>query len=184
MGYVTLDEAKVWLNVSDDSEDELIVALIEAASNGVDAFCNREIGKGTVTEEYTGNGTQWLFLRRTPIVSISSISVQAYPSATMTTLSSYTFDKTAVRRTDSGTFPYNGIITVTYVGGYDPIPADIKMAMRLTLQALRNSQALDPNLQGENLGGTFGGSYSEFGPGAVPRAARFILNNYIARFTP
>lgn len=175
MGYITVAEAKTWLGITDQSEDEQILALIEAASAAVSAVGNRDFDKQTVTEYYYGMASSYLFLRRTPVISVDSVEING-------TAVEFTSDSLTVKRTN-GTFQTSDYVKVTYTGGFEPIPADVKLATKMTVQAMRNAAAMDPNLTGESLGGVFSGGYSEFGPGAVPRAARNLLNNYIKNFT-
>lgn len=177
MGFITLAEARQWLNLTDASEDDLLLDLIDAASTAVENYCNRPLASATVTEDYTGTGTALLFLRRTPVTAVLQVILAGLPVEC-------SFDSISIRRADGGIFAHGSRVTVTYTGGWDPVPGDIKMATRYTLQAMRNAQAMDPNLMGDSLGGAFSGGYSEAGPGAVPRAARNLLNNYVARYTP
>jgi len=178
MGYITLAEAKSWLNVTDTSEDTVLLALIEAATSAVEGVADRTFTSATITESYTGMGSKFLFLHRTPITAVTSVSL-----ADSGTTATVDFTKVNIRRTDGGIFPYGEKVVVTYTGGYTTIPQDVKMATKITLQAMRNAQAIDPNLGGEALGGVFYGSFDMYGPGAVPRAARTLLNEYTKRYT-
>ncbi len=173
MAYATLSEIKQWLGVLNDDNDDILSALLDAATAAVDQVANRSFDRKSVTEYYYGNGSAYIFLRRTPIVGVSAVSISGMPVTV-------TNDSIAIRR--DGTFGTGDYVQITYTGGYSPIPADVKMAYKITVQAMWNSQAMDPNLTSESVTGVFSGGFDAFGPGAVPRAAQTLLRGYISRY--
>ncbi len=178
MGYITLADAKAWLNVVDASEDAQILAYIEAASTAISKLCNREFSSGTVTEVLKGSGTNEIFVNRPTVTAVTSV-VDEYGNA----VTSLSFDSVSIKRTDGIYFSYNRPYTVTYTGGYTSVPADVQLATKMTVQAIRNAMAMDPNLMGESLGGAWSGNFDMQGPGGVPRNARSLLSYYTMNYT-
>lgn len=52
-----------------------VSAYIEAASRSVESYCNREFLSKTVTERYVINQSQRIYLKRTPVTSVSRIAL-------------------------------------------------------------------------------------------------------------
>lgn len=108
--------------------DASITARLESASAIIESYCNRGFGLETVTNEIHDGGVRTLFLRRPPVVSITSITendVALVPD-------DYSFypDGRLLRLT--GLFPQYWYfapqtVSVTYEGGYADIPADIRL---------------------------------------------------------
>jgi hypothetical protein len=48
---------------------------IAVASGAIERYCNRQFARATVTERVRGYGTQFLMVSRTPVLSISSITL-------------------------------------------------------------------------------------------------------------
>ncbi len=79
MVLATLAELKEHEGISGSSLDAFFTSLLTRVSAMVDRYCNRtlEAPVGDVTEYYDGNGTSDLFLLRYPIVSVTSVHVDA-----------------------------------------------------------------------------------------------------------
>jgi hypothetical protein len=133
-------------------------ALCEAAGAAVEAYCKRSFERATVTEYHTGDGTRYLKLRRRPVVSVTTVHYDraanygdtsgAFAADTLLEEGvDYALDPNdtglllrvhgtwaeARRRADPDYLarerqPTPGEIRVVYVGGYDPLPADVKLA--------------------------------------------------------
>ena len=122
--------------------DALIHSLNAAASARIKAFCRRLLTKKTLTERYDAPGDRdVLQLRQFPIVSVTEVRVDAaVVAASAYAPSSVNADAVfAARgqlvRMDGGDWPESRRgIEVTYVAGYDPVPADLADAA--TIQVL------------------------------------------------
>lgn len=172
MALITVAEAEAWLNITDPSESTGLVDQIEAASAAIEQYCSRKFESAAVTETYTGVGSGMIFLRRTPITAVASITVDNVIKT------GFTFDYATIKLSNGEKFPEGSVIVVTYTAGYSSVPYDVRLATKITLQAMVNAQAMDPNLMSESLGNVFSGGYGEWGPGALPRAARNLLAPY------
>lgn len=173
--YVTLAAAKAWLGESGTENDAAIEDAIAKASQAVESYCSRDFASGQRTEQVFGSGSQFLFMKHTPITAVASCIVRGQAI-------SVDFNIMAVRRTDGGTFGVHDAPVVTYTAGLAQIPEDVKLATLLTVQAIRGAPALDPNLAGESTVGFGSASYMPEGPGTVPRAARDLLEKTLRRY--
>jgi len=73
----TLANVKEYLDIESDDNtlDSLIGRLITASSRQIETYCNRVFEIQNYTENYDGNASDILFLNHTPIVSVSSLSI-------------------------------------------------------------------------------------------------------------
>lgn len=83
---VTLAQAKAWLQVSDASDDARIVQITDAVSERVESLTDRQFVTRTRDEFQNGDGTRKLFLRRYPVVVMTSLTVKDTPTSTPTAL--------------------------------------------------------------------------------------------------
>jgi len=62
MALITTADAKLYLSITDTSEDTIIAGLILSAGAGLSWHCNRRLEAVTVTEYLDGNGQRKLYL--------------------------------------------------------------------------------------------------------------------------
>jgi hypothetical protein len=170
--YVTLVQAKRWLNLTDELHDPDVQHLIPVASAAVDDYCGRRFGVHSYTELYDGHAGRLLPLRNVPVISVASCTVD---------------DKEIEVRIipEIGLVRSLGVFTrglknvaVTYDAGHAQIPEPVQQAVLYTLSALFTAPAHDQNLVGETVAGVFSGAYQPGGPGSVPLAAQNLLRHY------
>lgn len=169
--YASLAEAKGWLAVDDTDRDAEIQGMIDAATAQVIQYLGFDISKGEEAETLFGRGTFMLFPTRNYVSAVASI----VDGVTGAAVSSFRFDPKAIIRSDGARFASDYPYVVTYTAGLDPIPEDVKTAVKITVAALFNAPAFDPNLAGESLQGVFSGSTHQGGAGSLPPAAQSLL---------
>lgn len=146
---VTLDATKRYLKLEESSrDDDRLIELINEVSTHAETFCRRSFLKATYTdEEYDGDGTDRLFLKNYPIVSIASIT--PYEDATALTVKGTEFNYNAesgeVRLLGGRGFVENFRETLfTYDAGYDGvtnIPQDLELAVKVAVAMRYNEQS-------------------------------------------
>lgn len=80
-----LTTVKSWLRITDNSQDDQIVQMADAVSQRIETVTNRYFVARSLTETYDGNGTRRLFLRKAPIVSLSTLTITDLPGGTPVT---------------------------------------------------------------------------------------------------
>ncbi|WP_420431583.1 head-tail connector protein [Hyphobacterium sp.] len=158
---VALAEAKAFLRVASDHEDDLIVQLIAAARQRVEAEAGRALIMRTYREAIdcwevpgrtTGNGKQFR-LPMPPLISVASVttfdtddSASAWPAEDYFVDTASDPGRIAVR---SGAFPIPGRATagieIVFDAGYgaaaEAVPSALREAvMRLTADAYHNRE--------------------------------------------
>jgi hypothetical protein len=121
---ITLEEAKIALGIDESNTDydTRIESLIDSASGSIENYCQTYFLQRTVTAEPVDGGVSKIFLRFSPVVSVSSIvddAAHTVPS------SDYYLDKETGMLRHWGRFPIpvatSGMRTkwyVTYVAGW------------------------------------------------------------------
>lgn len=171
--YASRAEAKGWLGVatSDTSRDEEIDAALEAASVAIANFCRGDLALGATTETLRGHGDKKVFVSRKPVASVTSCTVDG-------TAVPVELVNGEVWRVDRMPFPFDSTVIVTYSAGFDPIPAPVKLATKMTVQALWTAPAMEVNFQSDSMNGVVAGSFRQEGPGSIPPAAIAYLRPY------
>lgn len=170
----------------DMSEDAYILQRIRRISSAIERHCRRVFARETVTETLPGNGRTLLLLSRTPIVSISSLTIDGDAQTAPDDYSirdrevgslfrekgwpSSEYDRGSF--TPQGSNQFKESISVTYVGGYvlpsfadvdDPVtlPPEIEDAAIEIFKTWDAGRTRDPNLLSERIGdwaATYGSS--------------------------
>lgn len=177
MNLCTLDEVKSWLNIqpiTDTSEDAILTQLIGWVSQNVRRYCSRDFDQQAYTEVYNGVGSDKLFLKNSPIVSVASLVVNGavIPASAAYNQAGFQFDSDMIYLIGGGGVPpqsWNGSaafsrgirnISITYTAGFlrntdpatDQLPQDLRMAA-IEAVALKYRRRTIPHKTSETLGG-------------------------------
>lgn len=136
---ITLAQVKSWLNIpaTNTDDDNTIQFLITGFSKyvldytGIDCFNDIK----SYSEIHDGNGSGRIFVRNTPIVSVSAVKIGSYTLPQSTTLTGFGWfidssKKSIAIRTGSqatGSFPARftaglGNVQIDYKAGYSEVP--------------------------------------------------------------
>jgi len=187
MDLTTLDAAKQWLGLdpNDAGDDELLTALVTAASSFFYQMTSRRILLATdpanpITVYRDGwSGLQRLCMSETPIVSVASLTLgtTTIPVSADALSAGYGFDSDSIFL--RGWCTPQGIqnIKVTYSAGYDPAGSEaltIAQAVNeLVAQKYKRRSHIDQNSQ--SLQGNITASYSQRD---VPPEVQTVINKF------
>lgn len=141
----TVAAVKQALGVTNTGDDPLLARLVAGASAAVQTYCGRAFVLQSLTETYNGNGKAVMALRQTPIVSVSSVTVDGVtiPPRPAPTQAGFSFDEMLVYL-EGGAFStaynvpgWSGYvfsvgrqnIVVSYQAGFAAIPWDLEEAV-------------------------------------------------------
>lgn len=173
----TLERIKLELNINSDASDDLLLAKIDEATSDIAMRCEPTLKRETVTETFypdrNGSCAEKLILRRYPVASISSVTVDGVALAeavivddVVTALAEYRVDGESgllYRQTTAG-YPrhwsFCQSIAVTYAAGYllpgeanRNLPPSLEAACIELLSSYWASRGRDPTLRAEeNVG--------------------------------
>lgn len=129
MASVFLEEFKRYLefDVTDDREDTLLDIVLLGTQSFIGSVYGTVIGQQVVTDTLNGNGQAYYYLNQSPIVTISSLSIDG----TAVDIGDYYFKDNEIRMI-TGTFTSGTQnVDINYTIGYDTsdIPDDLKLAL-------------------------------------------------------
>lgn len=159
--------------------DAFIVSMIEAATNAIEDAAGRKFAEDAYVEVLNGQGLPYVALRAWPVDTIDTIELVYESGSHVVNADEYRLDAdTGIvwrstwhpdfqntlpsrieatggwwREWSSDLWPEgNQNIRVTYTGGFDPVPADVKLAVWSVVDAILANRGKDMTLQSENLG--------------------------------
>jgi uncharacterized phiE125 gp8 family phage protein len=170
-----LATVKRWLNITSQTDDTLLAALITSYSAYVESWLNRSFASQSYTERVDGVGSLGMAFSNYPVTAVASVSIDdvTIPAATNTSTPGYRF---------SDKFLYlNGYrfsrgmqnVTIVYTAGYATTPPEIKEAITELVAYHYKSRDRIGHSSKSLAGETVSYIVSEF-----PASVRAILNNY------
>lgn len=136
---ITLTELKTYLKITDTSKDAFLQSCIDSSVKEIEDYCNRKLTSGTYTEYLDGNSKSEMYLRNTPINSVTSISYfdgydtydDIFTVGDTTSNSILIIQQSNLIKLLKGYFFYAGCknIKIVYTAGYTTTPDDIKSVL-------------------------------------------------------
>ncbi|WP_419900646.1 hypothetical protein [Roseomonas sp. USHLN139] len=169
----TLEVAKDELDISGSSSDAKLERLIRQASSLISTECGREFGLQQLTETFSrGDGVDYsitrpLILSAAPVARLDAVAA----SGGMLEPGSYAIEPGSglLHRVEGGTPRAWGAdlpVTVTYLSGFETIPADLEaIALQLIVMGWV-ARGRDPGIKQESIQGAGSITYFE-GAGMV-----------------
>lgn len=184
---VTLNEYKTYVGIVSPTQDDAITTIITKVSQLVKSVCRRSFVDWVdeiKTEIFSGGES--FTLQEFPVIAIASVEYSSDYGATYTSLVEYT-DWVLDRQTEqirsisaNGVFDYsiNGY-RVTYTGGYESIPEDLKLAvLDLVTYYLKNDSAIHSN----KAPGTNAVQIEYISTSSLPAHIKRVLDLYMSNY--
>jgi uncharacterized phiE125 gp8 family phage protein len=179
---VSIADVKAYLGGDLQSNDDAVLSrLISAASAFFVTACARPILQQTYSELYDGKGNGRLYLRNTPVVSVTSLSIDSItvPQATAPGQSGWRLNNNIVLLFGHWFNRALANVAVTYVAGYAAPPADVAEAV-MELVGLRYRGRDRLGKVSESMGGMATTAYAQkdvspFVASVIARYARATL---------
>ena len=137
---ITLEEAKQYLRVEDTYDDDLIVSLIQASTLKAQSILGTQLTDAIYIEALSGFKPQ--IELKAPLKSVTSIKYYDSTNTLQTVSTSdyrvqvYGLDCKIIFNVDFAyppTYYRDDCVIIEYVSGYDVIPDDIKLWVRIQL---------------------------------------------------
>lgn len=128
----TASDVRAFVGVKSDQDDELIGALVSAASEAVKSWLSRDILSQPYTRIFHGHGGYDLVMPEYPVTAVSSVAIDgiSVPAAAAYGQPGYRFDENQVWLTGYRFTKGFGNVSVTWQAGYPSVPRDIAEAVR------------------------------------------------------
>ena len=173
---VTLDDVKLWLNITNTNSDDILTEMVTQFSDYVRTYCQRDFDQRTYTESRDGNRASVMMLRNYPVTSVTSLSINgvSVPAATSVYTCGYMFDSSRLVL-QGGSIFCTGLLNVqiVYQAGYATIPTDLYRAI-LELISLRYRERERIGQSSKSLSG----ETTMFITAALTDSIKTILNKY------
>ena len=130
MDLTTLANAKQWLGISSDADDDLLTRLITAASSCIETYLSRRLGSQDYAEIRDGHGGQVMTFRESPVTAVAGVAVNgvSLPLAPDTVTPGYRFTRTRIILQGHRFTQGHGNVSLNYTAGYETIPLDLEQA--------------------------------------------------------
>lgn len=148
----TLADYKAYQGLTSPNQDAAIKAIIPIASQMVKTYCRRTFNDfvNDAKIEVNSGGSDKLYLSEFPVLAISSVEYSTDYGATFIALAEFTEYVANLEEGYLLPINYDGIFPtalngykITYTGGYETVPADLKVAaMDLLTYYLKNDMAV------------------------------------------
>ena len=171
--FASLTDCKTRLRITDTLSDDELRGIMAAATDALIDVMNRDPRVNDYADTLNGTGVDALPVRHYPIQAVASVTV----AGTALDLDQFAWDDYTVRRLH-GAFPrgFRNVV-VAYTAGLDPTPRSLKEAYLITVKAMWMARAVNPNSTGESWAGVSSEAWYPTGAGAVPPAARSLVNS-------
>ncbi len=184
---VTIAEYKAYAGITSDTLDSIITAIIPKVSQLVKSLCRRtfvDYVNDSKIEVFNGGLGSKLYLVEYPLISVGSVEISADYGANYTELTEFT--DFAVDQEDgsivsiAGNFPkYINGYKVTYTGGYEELPEDLKLAvLDLVTYYVKN----DASVHSPKAPGTNSVQIEYITSTALPSHIKRVLDLYVGSF--
>ena len=138
LDLISLSDAKQQLNITSSTFDDELRAFIEAASKAAEDHRNEVLARRTLVHHRVFSSTSSFVLPRVPALSLTSVA--AVDASRSWTVGNLHLDRTTGRVTVVSGPNLDGHLAVTYVAGYDAVPASFSLAVRIIVQHLWETQ--------------------------------------------
>lgn len=155
LNLTTRSDYKAYTGIKSTNSDQIIDLLIPKVSSFVKQYCNRTFVDywDTPKIEITKGGFQEIYLKETPVVSVTSLEQSVDFGQTYTTLTpfvDYIVDEDTIHSLNS-TVGFKEALNgyrVTYLAGYEDVPPELELAvMDLITYYMRNDSAIHSQKQ-------------------------------------
>jgi hypothetical protein len=180
---ISLDDLKLALGITGDTEDAVLQAAITFQSRIIAEYCHRRFGRAEAMETFTFDRGEFLPMRQAltlslyPVVDIFEVSTEGATAA------GYHFDPASGRLWTDGCWA--DTLAVTYSGGYnlpEEAPARLQKAIIMSVNEGRTSGTRDPSIQSVQHGDTrisyFTNATSSASPGFLSAPVIDLIRPY------
>lgn len=133
---ITLDDYKLFAGIVSEEYDDKLTGIIKRVSEFIKTYCDRTFidSYDKATSTYTniveyGNNTGYFLTKEFPIRSVQSVELSTDYGATYSAYTEFVLDKSSDSILLYGEpVSQANAFKVTYTGGYDKTPEDLKLA--------------------------------------------------------
>lgn len=172
----TLANVEQWLGLAAGNQDEpLLTRLVTAASQYIQAWCDRQFASQAYTETRDGTGSLRLAFAQTPVSAVASVTIdgQAIPPGDAVNTPGYYFTPTLLYLNGHAFRRGLGNVVLVYTAGFASTPPEIEQAC-IELVAFRYRELERTGVASKGMAG----ETTSFVIRDLPPAVATILGTY------
>jgi hypothetical protein len=153
---ISLDDLKLALGITDNSEDATLQTQITFQSRIISEYCDRRFGLAQVQESFIFDDQETMLTRQALTLSLYPVVDVIEVSTLGATAGGYDLDLRSGRIWITGGW-WSGLTSVVYIGGYnlpEQAPARLQNAVIEAVKASRTSGLRDPSIREVQHGDT------------------------------
>jgi len=140
MSLVSLSDLKLFLGITDNSQDALLTMFQTSVEQSIINFCETDFTIKTVTNELSdGIRSDVITPKNYPITAVDAVIFNVDPDGsdgyTLDPAFDYTFNESAIYLRGQHTPFSRAIVRIDYKYGYSAVPADVKMCVYQSVKA-------------------------------------------------
>jgi hypothetical protein len=136
VSVLLLADAKTHLNITGDTHNTELQAMIDAAEAAIETYVGPLTAR-EVTQRVSGSGT-YLVLHTLPVISLTSVT--PYGGSALTVGDLYLDAETGLVTYPTGVRFGSGVHTVVYQAGRTSVPKDLELAIKELVRHLWSTQ--------------------------------------------
>lgn len=148
---VILSEMRAFLNIptGQTGKDSLLIELLDAYNQKIENYLGVTMINSTYTESYDGDGTDCLFLKHYPIISVTSLSIDDTALSVVVDDDFYIYAEEGYIKLDNDTFTTTDYknVDIVYKAGYGlaraNIPDVLKNALKTWVMRVFKAEIID-----------------------------------------
>lgn len=144
MDYVSLEDLREYLGVTDNTQDNILNRLVLSAVEFCEHYCDRKFARADYTDIFSGNNLNYHMCKQWPVISVASADCEGL--------------SVAVKAVDGRKAYVNRVFnrgsmncTMSYTAGYEVLPSDLQQAI-IELASHYYKQKENINLASKNQG--------------------------------
>jgi len=136
---VTLAEMREFLNLTDAEHtdmDAALITILDSYNDEIQEYLGVTLLDSTYTESYDGDGTDKLFLKHYPIVSVTSLSIDGTALSVETDDDFYIYKEEGYIKLDSNTFTTTDYrnVDIVYKAGHGAARTNVSRVLKNALK--------------------------------------------------
>lgn len=183
MVAVSLEEIKSFLNIKENTRDNVLQVISNHVCTAIETYCHRTFEASNHSEIHDG-GVSKIYLNNPPINEIFQLQefngtnyanvvfANSISSNTQVIFDNVSGELTKDIRHNILFNDYKAAVQIDYNGGYTTVPVDIKMAAIQWIALIEKRSEALKSFSADNHGQTFQSS------GGIPTHIKFILDWY------
>lgn len=151
----TTAKAKAWGRIPGSSGDALLAVLVTSCSAWIESVTSRSFSSQSTSEIRDGTGGQELVLANRPVISMTSLTVNAVaiPAQPADGQRGYFLVGDLLCLYGATFTRGRKNVRVTYTGGYATVPTDIEQACNELVISAYNRGSRGPDMESRSAGG-------------------------------